>query len=326
MIMILMTLDHLEVSESVRSGGDDDVRARSQATAQQGLDQLQRTQTLLGGELGREAGQGRHPGDLVQPVYQEQQPALAGSGLYVGDHVRVRGNLGQDILYMFLQKLLAAHWSQVVESSALDEDENIKVVSPEESLAPLETHVLQHGALPYPSRGLDRDHGGKSRPHHRDLPGVLEQVVDGDVLGVVIGFREILQHLGPVVHVQLGGLLPIVGGDHQLLVQTPGAALPSAVAFLGVVIGVVPLGELGCELFPYCLRQSEGGRRWSGLRWRRSRRGRRRTGSLSPSSSSPSLSPPAQLGVEVAEVDADPGVGLGLEWEHFVRKRKLGST
>ena len=80
---------------------------------------------------------------------------------------------------------------------------------------------------------------------------MTEQVVDRDGLGVVIGFGEILHHLGSVVHVQLGGLLAVVGGDDQFLVQAPGAALPPAVSLLDTIaVGVVPLRELRRELLP----------------------------------------------------------------------------
>ena len=47
--------------------------------------------------------------------------------------------------------------------------------------------------------------------------------MDGDGLGVVIRLGEVLQHLGAVVHVDLGRLLDIVLGHDQLLVETPGA-------------------------------------------------------------------------------------------------------
>ena len=53
--------------------------------------------------------------------------------------------------------------------------------------------------------------------------------MDGDGLGVVIRLGEVLQHLGPVVHVDLGGLLDIVLGHDQLLMETPGAAFPPVV-------------------------------------------------------------------------------------------------
>ena len=65
--------------------------------------------------------------------------------------------------------------------------------------------------------------------------------MDADRLGVVIGFGEVLQHLGPVVHVDLGGLLDIVLGHHQLLVKTPGAGFSSAVTFSLGSARVIPL-------------------------------------------------------------------------------------
>ena len=71
--------------------------------------------------------------------------------------------------------------------------------------------------------GLDSDHSGHPGPGHGQSPGIVEQVVDADGLGVVIGLGEVLQHLGPVVHVDLGGLFDIVLGHDQLLMKTPGA-------------------------------------------------------------------------------------------------------
>ena len=112
-------------------------------------------------------------------------------------------------------------------------------------------------------RGLDCDHSGHPRASHGQSPGIVEQVVDADRLGVVIGLGEVLQHLGPVVHVDLGGLLDIVLGYDQLLMKTPGAGLSSAVTFSLGCPRLIPLRELLDKLFPNSHRQIE--RSWG--RW-----------------------------------------------------------
>ena len=111
--------------------------------------------------------------------------------------------------------------------------------------------------------GLDSDHSGHPGPGHGQSPGIVKQVVDADGLGVVIGLGEVLQHLGPVVHVDLGGLLDIVLGYHQLLMKTPSAGLSSAVTFSLGRPRLIPLRELLDKLFPNSHRQIE--RSWG--RW-----------------------------------------------------------
>ena len=59
-------------------------------------------------------------------------------------------------------------------------------------------------------RSLYSNHSGHPGASHRQSPGIVKQVVDADRLGVVISLGEVLQHLGPVVHVDLGGLLDII--------------------------------------------------------------------------------------------------------------------
>ena len=119
--------------------------------------------------------------------------------------------------------------------------------------------------------GLDSDHSGHPGPGHGEPPGVVEQVMDADGLRVVIRLGEVLQHLGPVVHVNLGCLLDIVLGHDQLLVQTPGAGLPPAVPLSLGRPRLVPLRELQHKLLPDRRRQTKrgGGRR--GQRQRRAR-------------------------------------------------------
>ena len=82
----------------MRPAGDDHMGPRGEAPAQQGLHQLQRTgllpRAVPGGDVNNdkhgdnvimshslvvEAGQLGHPSDLVQAVYQEQQPTLGGN-------------------------------------------------------------------------------------------------------------------------------------------------------------------------------------------------------------------------------------------------------
>ena len=223
------------------AGGDDDVRPGGQAPAQQRLHQLQRAQILTRRVLGRDARQLRHPRDLtqiflyrvsdifcsithlVQTVDEEEQAAARGHGLDVRHHVSLGVYLVEDILHVLAEEVPAGHGAQVVEGATLDEDQDVEVAGPELALAPLQAHVLQHRALPDACGRLDRDHGGQPRPRHRQLPRAQEQVVDGDGLGVVIRLGEVLQHLGAVVHVDLGRLLDIVLGHDQLLVETPGA-------------------------------------------------------------------------------------------------------
>ena len=87
--------------------------------------------------------------------------------------------------------------------------------------------------------------------------------MDADRLGVVIGLGEVLQHLGPVVHVDLGGLLDIVLGHHQLLMKTPGAGLSSAVTLSLGRSWLIPLGKLLDKLLPNSHRQvKRRGGRW----------------------------------------------------------------
>ena len=110
LISTYILIDHLEVCESVGSASDDDVGPGGEPPAQQRLDQLQGAGLLPGAVpghhyqssltlsqslsviishyqssltlsqalLGGEAGQLRHARDLVQAVYQEEQPAPGG--------------------------------------------------------------------------------------------------------------------------------------------------------------------------------------------------------------------------------------------------------
>ena len=88
--------------------------------------------------------------------------------------------------------------------------------------------------------------------------------MDRDGLGVIIGFREILQHLGPVVHVNLGGFLDIVLGHHQFLVQTASAALSSVMSLSLGCSWFIPLRELLYKLFSDRCSQSNGRWGWWG--------------------------------------------------------------
>ena len=66
---------------------------------------------------------------------------------------------------------------------------------------------------------------GELRPwsSHGKSPGSLKKLFDGNIGRVIIGLCKVLQHLGAVVHIDLGRLLDIVLGHDQLLVETPGA-------------------------------------------------------------------------------------------------------
>ena len=248
----------LQVTKSVWPRSDDHMATLEESAGQQALRKLKRGERRGESSLSRQSGPLRmasglsdegkiaHSVNLVQSVQQEENSTRPGFprenfqqlfvlvhlSLFVSCHTRgipeffllilVQVDFALHVFQELRHELPAGHGPQPVECAALDEDEGVKVGGPQLAAAPLHAHVLEHRALADARGRLDGDHRrqrragaghGPARAEHGLDPHGLDGTLDVPVLGEVVG------HLGPVVHVEAGGLLGVHLREDELLVE-----------------------------------------------------------------------------------------------------------